>query len=316
MNNKILSLLLQSQGEFVSGQQIADQLQVSRVSISKHIRSLRDNGIEIEAVPNKGYRLAASLDLLDGPTIENGLHPFYHVEVVSSVASTNDELKKKADHLSEGTVLIADHQSAGRGRNGRSFYSPEHSGIYLSIFLRPAFSLDTALKLTAAASLAVVDSLEKNYDIHPTIKWVNDVLIEHKKVTGILCEAGFEMNSSRMDYMIVGIGINVHSYTMPPELQSIAGCVEDFSTHTCKRNQIIQDLLNSFYTYYSTMEDNTFLPSYKSHSCLIGKEVTVMEGKSAYQAIVVDIDDQARLIVKKGQKILPLSSGEIHIRNY
>lgn len=316
MRKKILSILNERYGQFVSGQEIADTLNVSRANISKHIRNLRQEGYHIEAVPNKGYMLTNENDLLTKELIEEGLDDFYTIEVVDEIDSTNNYCKLNSAKLHDGYVLVADTQSGGRGRNGRSFYSPKQTGIYFTIFLRPKVAIDLALKLTAAAGTAVAEAIEKNYPLKAEIKWVNDVLVNQKKVTGILCEAGFEMNTANLDYMIVGIGINVHPRTFPDDIENIAGSIEDFTNLKVSRNVLLKDVLNIFLDFYRNIDANSFLESYRSHSCLIGKEVTVIEASKTYRAKVIDIDQNANLAVEKDGIRSVLSSGEIHIRDY
>ena len=248
--------------------------------------------------------------------IEDGLDDFYTIEVVDEIDSTNNYCKLNAAKLHDGYVLVADTQSGGRGRNGRSFYSPKQTGIYFTIFLRPKVAIDLALKLTAAAGTAVAEAIEKNYPLKAEIKWVNDVLVNQKKVTGILCEAGFEMNTANLDYMIVGIGINVHPRTFPDDIENIAGSIEDFTNLKVSRNVLLKDVLNIFLDFYRNIDANSFLESYRSHSCLIGKEVTVIEASKTYRAKVIDIDQNANLVVEKDGIRSVLSSGEIHIRDY
>lgn len=316
MRKKILSILNERYGQFVSGQEIADTLNVSRANISKHIRNLRQEGYHIEAVPNKGYMLTNENDLLTKELIEDGLDDFYTIEVVDEIDSTNNYCKLNSAQLHDGYVLVADTQSGGRGRNGRSFYSPKQTGIYFTIFLRPKVAIDLALKLTAAAGTAVAEAIEKNYPLKAEIKWVNDVLVNQKKVTGILCEAGFEMNTANLDYMIVGIGINVHPRTFPDDIENIAGSIEDFTNLKVSRNVLLKDVLNIFLDFYRNIDANSFLKSYRSHSCLIGKGVTVIEASKTYRAKVIDIDQNANLVVEKDGIRSVLSSGEIHIRDY
>lgn len=316
MKRKILSILNENYGEFVSGQEIADTLNVSRANISKHIRNLRNEGYHIEAIPNKGYRLTNENDLLSAELIQEGLDEYYTIEVIEEIDSTNNYCKMHADELKDGYVLVADTQTGGRGRNGRSFYSPKQTGIYFTIFLRPKVAIDLALKLTAASGTAVAEAIEKNYPLKAEIKWVNDVLVNQKKVTGILCEAGFEMNTANLDYMIVGIGINVHPRTFPDDIENIAGSIEDFTNRKVSRNVLLKDVLNIFLDYYKNIDSNSFLESYRSHSCLIGKEVTVIEAAKSYRAKVIDIDHNANLVIEKDGKRSVLSSGEIHIRDY
>lgn len=314
MKYKILRILNEHRNNYVSGQKMAEEFGISRVSISKSIKKLKEDGFDIISSTKLGYKLTDKNDVLSKKLIEEGLNDFYSVEVIDVVDSTNSQLKREANQLKEGFVLVANEQTAGRGRNGHSFHSPSQNGIYFSIFLKPDLPIDSSLKITACSSVAIVDAIEKNYGIRPEIKWVNDVLIQGIKICGILCEGSLELDASKLEYIIVGIGINLHSYKMPEDIQSIAGCIEDFSDKKVDRNVFLRDVLNSFYYYYETIEENTFLQKYKAYSCLIGNEINVIEPKQTYIAKVIDINDKANLIIEKDKKRKVLSSGEIHIR--
>lgn len=316
MRKTILSILNAHKNTFVSGEAISSTLHVSRVAVSKHIKKLREEGYEILSQTNKGYCLSEGNDVLSKTIIKEHLHSFYHeIEIVDEVTSTNDILKQKASELSQGSVLLADTQSKGKGRNGRSFHSPKQKGIYVSIFLKPDISIQHSLKITACASVAIYQAIKKNYHLDSQIKWVNDVYIKDKKIAGILCEASLELNTARLEYMVVGLGINVHSIDFPKELKDTAGSVEDFTDKKVDRNLLVCDILNIFYEYYTSIEKNTFLPIYKEHSSVIFKDITVLEKDKSYPAHVVDIDENANLIIQKEDKRLAvLSSGEVSIR--
>ena len=316
MKTKILQILMTHQNEYISGEWIAQKLNVSRVSISKHMKTLRKEGYEILSSTNKGYCLSDCNDILNADLIQRQVDPFYHtISVVPSTTSTNDDLKAIANMQKEGYVLIADMQKKGRGRNGRSFYCESHKGIYLSLLLKPSFPLSYSLRLTACAAISAIEAIQKEYDQKATIKWVNDILMEEKKVAGILCEASLEINSAALDYMVVGIGINVHPMNLPEELSDIAGSIEDFSKHRGNRNHLIIHFLNRFYYYYSTIEDRTYLAPYRHYSSVIGENILVYERNTCLPAKAIAIDDEARLVIAMEdgtQKVL--SSGEISIR--
>lgn len=316
MKNKIIKILNEHKNEYVSGEEISQMLGCSRVAISNHIKKLREEGYEIESQTKKGYRFSANNDILNAAIIQDGLPAFYqNIELLESVDSTNQYMKKQALNLQNGDVVVADMQTAGKGRNGRHFHSPKQSGIYVSIFLKPNLSIQQSLKVTACASVAIFQTIQQNYHLDCAIKWVNDVYLQDKKIAGVLCEASLELNTASLDYMIIGMGINVHSYTMPEDIQDIAGCVEDFSPLKIERNRLLHDLLQHFYTYYTQIEENTFLPIYKQNSYVLFQDIIVHEKNKTYEARVLDIDENANLIIQKKDKSLSaLSSGEISIR--
>lgn len=316
MKNKILLILNEHKNKYISGEVISKHLNVSRVAISKHIKKLRAEGYEILSQTNKGYCLTEANDVLNATMIQEQLNDFYHtIEIIDTIDSTNDELKRRASDLEDGFVLIADTQNKGKGRNGRDFYSPKQSGIYMSLFLKPDLSIQHSLKLTACASVAIFDAIKKNYGLSSKIKWVNDVYLESKKIAGILCEASLEMNTASLEYMVIGMGINVHSFFKPQELQDVAGSIEDFSKVKINRNVLIKDILNYFYQYYTSIHENTFLPIYKENSYVLFKDVMIYEKQNSYPARVLDIDENANLIIQKEDKsIATLSSGEVSLR--
>ena len=250
-------------------------------------------------------------DPLNKECIENGLNPFFNLILVDSTTSTNDWMKENAEKLDAGTVLISNYQSQGKGRNQRSFYSPKDSGIYLSILLKPDMEFDQILKLTSCTSVAIYDAIKKSTGINSQIKWVNDILIDYKKVAGILCEGIFSNNQQSI---IIGVGMNVHSHPFPDELKDIAGCIEDFSNQQVTRNELIKDFLNHFYYYYQHLQTNDFMDTYRNASCILGKDIQVHEGTQVYSAHALSINDQGHLIVKVNGKTRELSSGEITIR--
>lgn len=312
MDNDILKILNKHRGEYVSGQKICQQLNVSRMSISNSIKKLKDKGYLIETSTRKGYCLTLENDFIDIEEIKKNLVPFYqNIDYFDSIDSTNTYMKNHV--YQQGDIIIADSQSQGRGRNGRHFHSPKQKGIYLSFLLKPDLTVYDSLKITACCAVALVKAIQKNYPLHPQIKWVNDILIDTRKVAGILCEASLEMNTAHIEQMVIGVGINVHSYTMPQDLQDIAGCLEDHIETIVPRQKIIIDFLNSFYDDYTHIFDSSFLDDYRQYSCVLHKNIIVY-GKDTYPAYVQAINDDASLcIIVDGQEKC-LNSGEISIR--
>lgn len=267
-------------------------------------------------------------DYLSKDEIQKDLNSFYHtIEIKDKVTSTNDVLKDKANGLNEGYVLIADTQSKGKGRNGRSFHSPENTGIYMSILIKPDISIYDSLKLTTLTAVAVLngimdDGIEEDgiedcgiVGFEGSIKWINDIYIQDKKIAGILCESSIDMKSDNIDYMVIGIGINVHSYEKPDELKDVAGSIEDFTDTTIDRNNLITKILNNFYHYYSDLNNTEYLNIYRKHSYVLGKKIKVIQGLETFNAIAIDIDDKGGLIIEKEDHTrLTLTSGEISIK--
>ena len=223
----ILDLLWQNTDTYVSGAALAKTLGVSRTAVWKAIEQLREDGYSIDSVTNKGHRLSSESDVLS----ESGVRKYLGAKglkllVYPSISSTNTVLKSLAEEgAEEGLCLIAGEQTAGRGRRGRSFFSPPNSGIYMSVLLRPALQAVDATSITACAAVAVAEAIESLAPVNAEIKWVNDIYVEGKKVCGILTEASLDCENGQVNYLIVGIGINtrVPDSDFPEELKSIAG---------------------------------------------------------------------------------------------
>ena len=313
MEKQILKILTHHQGQYISGQEISQKLHVSRMTISTYIKGLKKKGYEIETSTKKGYCLTQNNDIILIDDIKNQLHPFYqNIEYFDKIDSTN--LHMKSHHYQQGDIIIADYQTNGKGRNGRTFYSPKQKGIYLSVMLKPSLSIYDSLKITACCAVAVRKAIKKNYPLSPQIKWVNDIMINDLKVAGILCEATIDMNTAQIETIIVGIGINVHHYPMPSDLQHIAGCLEDFCEKKVKRQKIIIDFLNIFYDDYTKLSCLSFLDDYRRYSYVLHQHITVYENNTSYPAYVSSINDDASLTLLVDGKEKILQSGEVSIR--
>lgn len=239
-----------------------------------------------------------------------------NIEILDCVSSTNKLLKETAAQDNEGKVIIALEQTAGRGRFLRKFYSPNGCGIYMSILLKPKISAHKAVLITAAAAAAVADSAEYLTEKKTGIKWVNDVLIDHKKVCGILTEGSVNTDTGDFNWAVLGIGINAYMPDggYPDDIKDIASAVFEKKEQDFK-NRLAAQVLDRFWDYYLSLEEKTFLDSYKKRSFILGKPITVIKNENSTPAKAIDIDDNCRLLVEyqNGQREY-LSSGEISIR--
>ncbi|MEG0593408.1 MAG: biotin--[acetyl-CoA-carboxylase] ligase [Coprobacillus sp.] len=313
MENKILKILNQNKNEYVSGQMMSSELNVSRMSISSYMKKLKEKGYHIKTSTKKGYCLTEDNDVIFIDEIKKNIHPFYqNIEYYDEITSTNDYMK--TNQYNEGDIIITESQSKGKGRNGKSFYSPKQKGIYLSFLLKPSLTVYDSLKITACCAVAVVKAIQKNYPLDPQIKWVNDIILNNKKVCGILCEATLEMNTAQLDSMIVGVGINVHTYEKPDNIIDIATSLEDEIDLFVERQKIIIDFLNEFYDDYSKLSSLSFLDDYRKYSYVLHQHITVYENNNSYPAFVTHINDDASLTVRYGDEERILRSGEISIR--
>jgi BirA family biotin operon repressor/biotin-[acetyl-CoA-carboxylase] ligase len=322
VKERILALLDGNRGEYISGEEIAGKLSVTRSAVWKNIKSLQTEGYSIKAVTNKGYALSSNTDILSVSAITNYLDEQcedLRIEVLKSSESTNEAVKKLAlNGDAEGKVILSEEQTAGRGRKSRTFYSPPGTGIYMSLLLRPKISAADSFLLTTSAAVAVSLAIESVSNKDTKIKWVNDVFMDDKKVCGILTEASLSLESGLLDYAVLGIGINVShpSGGFPEDLSDIATSVFSDSTNNGDiRNRLAAEILNHFMTFYEGLTDRLFLPEYKKRMLFLGKTVTILKDNKKSEATAIDIDNDCRLKVRyaNGEEEY-LSSGEVSIK--
>lgn len=337
---------LNSISEFVSGQAMAEKLGVSRASVWKAIQSLQNDGVEIEAVRNRGYRLVGQQDILTlsgvSDALSNAVRDRTTLKVVKSTGSTNDDVRALAlDGAPEFSVVVAGEQTTGRGRRGRPFYSLGESGVYLSILLKPEWPVDDASFITGAAAVAVCRAVDSVTGIEASIKWVNDVYLSSRKICGILTEGVADFESGGLSFAVLGIGVNVYTPEsgFPEEYSQRAGSVLD-KKQSNMRNRIAGSIIQNFAElYYGNTQqqarDNisnngdesytlktpeefrrAFMEEYKSRSFLPGKDIAVLKNASEEQpARALEVDDDMSLVVRMADgSIQHLKSGEVSIR--
>jgi len=241
------------------------------------------------------------------------------VECHDCLDSTNTYLRQRAEEgAEEGLIVSAEQQTNGRGRKRRAYFCPPGSGLYFSILLRPAIPLDNTPFLTVAAAAAAARAIETVSGRETAIKWVNDIWMNNRKVCGILTEAAMSADHSRLDYAIVGIGVNVYPPPagFPAELSPIASAV--FSREQIApdiRNRLMTEIIGNFFAYYRTLEQKTFFPEYKRRSFTIGRQVTVIKADEQIPALVLDVDSSCHLLVRYADGTTEaLNSGEISIK--
>ena len=315
----IIKIFDENRGESFSGQQLAKRLNVSRNAVWKAVCELKKDGYRFDTARGRGYALLPDNDVLGKDGICKNLknRDFYRVEVFDEVTSTNKIARQKAaDGEKEGYVCIAASQTQGRGRMGRSFFSPDKSGLYLSVILRPEISVQSSALITTAAAAAVSRAIDFVSGKTSKIKWVNDIFVNGKKVCGILTEAATAVEDGRLDYAVLGIGVNVYAPEdgFPREIENIAGCVFDMRKSDMK-NRLAAEILDNFYEYYKVLEKRTFVEYYKERQLAVGKNIVVISGDKRYNAKCVGINDDCSLAAEKENgEIVTLSSGEISIR--
>lgn len=330
----VLKALEENKGNTVSGEELANRLSISRAAIWKAIQELRKEGYRIDAITNKGYCLAQNSDVLSVEGILPHVKTRFiadRIHVFPSLESTNLTAKKMAlDGAPQGTVVIAEEQTKGRGRMGRSFHSPPECGIYISFILKPRFDAAKSVLITTAASVAVCKAIENTTGISCKIKWVNDIYLGEKKICGILTEAVTDFESGQIEYIVLGIGINYSTApsAFPKELADIAGSLLDSSglPSECmiSRNRLIAELIDQVMEMNEKLETRDFLPDYKRRSFVLGKDILIIKTAGSEKdrnlsegipATAVDIDGDGGLVVRlQDGTIRTLNSGEISIR--
>lgn len=320
VQSHLQQLLESNKSTFLSGEEIARRLGVSRNAVWKAIKALQADGYPIQAVPNRGYCLAAESDVLSASGIRQyltGEAKELDLRVFDSVDSTNLVLRALANQgAPEGTVVVAASQTGGRGRKGRSFYSPQGTGVYVSILLKPKIAPDDATLITTTAAVAVCGAAEALSGKSASIKWVNDVFMDGKKICGILTEGSFDMESGQFEYAVLGAGVNVYEPAggFPAEIRAIAGSVLPASVPDGK-NRMIAEYLNRFLPLYRHLGSAETNAEYRRRSFVLGQKVTVLAGDRANPARALDVDERCRLVVEyEDGRREALSSGEISVK--
>lgn len=317
----LLALLENNKGTYLSGEEIAKSLAVSRTAVWKAVNGLRSDGYTIDAVRNKGYCLSVQSDILSPQGIQKYLSPIcdaIDISILPAAVSTNTAVREKAAAgAPEGYLIIANTQTGGKGRGGRSFYSPPDTGIYMSLLLRPhRYSARQALSLTTMAAVAACEAIETVSGKQALIKWVNDIYVSDKKVAGILTEASLGLEDGFLEYVVLGIGMNVSlpKDGFPHDLKHIAGAVFSESQGDVK-NRLAAEFLNRFMTCYRLPDETDYIGHYRQRSLVLGKEVYVICSDHRKKATALDIDDNCRLIVQyEDGTIDHLASGEISVK--
>lgn len=239
-----------------------------------------------------------------------------NIEVYEKVSSTNTKLRERAKECEEGLVIVAGEQTAGKGRLGRSFFSPGRTGLYISVLLKPEIKPQDAIMITTAAAVAVCDALEKAGAYNPQIKWVNDIFFNDKKVCGILTEASLAAGSGMLEYAVLGVGINMYEPDcgFPSDIKDIAGAIFSKKIENL-RNRVVAYFLNSFMEYYNNLSKKIHLPAYAEKCFVLGKEINVISGDIIRTAKALSLDENCGLCVEftEGERAV-LSSGEISIK--
>jgi len=319
MTGDILKYLREK--EYVSGEVLAQKLGISRVAVWKQIQRLKNIGYEIIADQNLGYCLISRPDLLIPQEVQRGLSTKYigkEIYYIPELKSTNIIAKEKALHraegINEGTLIIAERQSAGKGRLGREWFSPA-GGIWLSIILYPKLPPSYIPRITLMTAVAVVKAIKMCTQIEPQIKWPNDILINEKKVCGILTEMSAELDI--INWVVVGIGINVNidHQKFPEDIQANTISLKEVSGKEVLRVKLAQSFLRVFEKYYDKLKRKEFssiLEEWKLYSHTLGRKIRVDMGERIITGEAVDINEEGALVLKKeDDELVKIISGTI-----
>jgi BirA family biotin operon repressor/biotin-[acetyl-CoA-carboxylase] ligase len=319
MKAEILQMLRETDG-YVSGQELCNKFGVSRTAVWKAVNQLKEAGYDIEAVQNKGYHLLSVPDRMDKVELTSirktewaGCEIYYF----DSIDSTNTKAKELAEggHPT-GTLVVADQQTAGKGRRGRTWESPAGNSIFMTLLLKPDINPNNASMLTLVSAMAVCGSIRRVTGADALIKWPNDIVIDGKKICGILTEM-----SAQFDYIshiVIGIGINVHNETFPEEIQATAGSLFQACNRRFHRADLIEGFLEEFervYEIYMRTEDMTGLQ--KEYDSLLvnkGRQVRVLDPKEPFEGKAMGITKRGELIVDTWESRKQVSSGEVSVR--
>lgn len=320
VKKKILKLLKDSD-DFLSGEKISEEFGVTRAAIWKSINSLKEDGYEIESISRKGYRLLSTPDILTYEEIKDNLNTkfigrkiYYH----DTIDSTNKMAKIIAHKDVEGVIIVAEEQIEGIGRLGRTWVSPKKKGLYFSIILKPQVAPMEVAKLTLIGAVAVQLALYE-VGINSEIKWPNDIVINGKKVCGILTEMSSELNMINHVVMGIGLNVNLEENDIPEDLKHKATSLKIESKAEIDRKKLFAEILNKFEEIYIPFKDDGEITNVieicRENSAVIGKEVSVINGKNIRFGKAVDINQAGELIVEYEEgKIETVLSGEISIR--
>ncbi len=300
--DRILKLLRAKDG-YVSGQELAVRMGISRTMVWKHIRTLEREGFGIEAVPSRGYRITSSPDLLRVDDIRTGLRTRTvgkAVHLLQETGSTNTvAMELAAGGAQEGTVVIAEAQTAGRGRLGRKWISPK-GNLYLSVIFRPAVPVYKAPLITLMGAVAAATAIRSFCKLPAVIKWPNDIQLSSKKAGGLLTEMSAEPDRIRHIVLGIGLDVNMDPAALPPDVRSISTTVAAEVGERIDRTGLLRELLRELDRWYAVFRDKSgaVLDEWRALNCTLGSRVSVNEAGMSFTGEARDIDIEGRLLVR------------------
>ncbi|MCI8342269.1 MAG: biotin--[acetyl-CoA-carboxylase] ligase [Firmicutes bacterium] len=318
MKERLLKILREHEG-YISGEEIGNRLGVSRSAVWKVIKSMRLEGYEIDAVTNKGYVLKNSEGAYSGEEIKSRLSTNEmgcEVRYFETVDSTNNKAKALGmEGAPHGTAVIAEVQTAGKGRRGRAWTSPVGGGVWMSVILRPEILPQYVSSITLAAGISVCDAVNKMANVNAKIKWPNDIVINGRKICGILTEMSGEI--SRVDFVVVGMGVNVNTESFEGELGNVATSLMIETGHKFSRSDMAVKMLEELEKNYAIFVENGFLGlknEYEKRCATLNKKVDV-SGSKNFTGIAVGVTDEGALLVENDEgRVLEVMAGDVSIR--
>lgn len=318
MQYKIIDFLKKKQ-DYVSGDWISHHLGISRQALWKHIQELKETGYDIIAVPHLGYKLISSPDKLLPTEISYGINTkfigrkIYYFDAVSSTMDVAFQFGIKG--APEGTLILAEAQTKGRGRLGRSWISPKYKGIYLSLLLRPKILPNQTPILTLLSAVSACEAIKTVTGLDPQIKWPNDVLIHHKKLGGILTELNAEMDEVR--FIVIGIGLNVNNDKR--SLIGAATSLKEQKKENINRVELLREILHKIEMNYLLLQDKggrAIIEKWREHNITLGKRIKVIRHKEHLEGEAVDIDMDGTLLLRKDSGVIEkvVSGDVVHCR--
>ncbi|PTX59935.1 BirA family biotin operon repressor/biotin-[acetyl-CoA-carboxylase] ligase [Melghirimyces profundicolus] len=318
IREQLLSLLLHNTDSFISGEEISRRLQCSRAAVWKQIEELRKEGYQIEARPKKGYRLVHRPDRVAPEELKPhlstrrfGRRILYRQSLPSTQPLAHDWARQGAE---EGALIITEEQTQGRGRMGRVWHSPPHSGIWMSLILRPPVPLAQAPQLTLLASVGLTRALRRETGLDIQIKWPNDLLIGRKKFCGILTETRGEQD--RVQYVVLGTGINVNvsGTHWPDELKDTATSLMIEGKRSYRRADLIAAILKELEELYDGYLSHGFEPIrilWEEYAGMLGRNVRTLTPRGPVEGTAVGLDGSGALLLRQGEEVIPVFSADI-----
>ncbi len=320
MKSEILAFLRQ-RGEYVSGQELCEHFGVSRTAVWKAIGQLKKEGYHIEAVQNRGYLLSAEQEFFGQHELESRMNTMWaghRVKFYDTLASTNLQAKLDAENgAEEGTLIVADMQTAGRGRKGRFWSSPAGTNVYFTLILKPDFAVGLASMVTLVMGMAVAEGIRESCGVAAEIKWPNDIVAGGKKVCGILAEMSVEREY--IHYIVIGVGVNVGRQSFPEEIADVATSLQAECGRKVSRAELTVSILKAFEGFYRIFQGACSLePLIERYNRLLvnkDREVRVLDPKGEFRGIARGINRTGELLVELPDgTVTEVYAGEVSVR--